>query len=151
METFIITSDALACCDHSAVALDAIEFVKKSPSSMTRPCASFTVRVTRGSLAANAVVCSCCSAYPFPDRLFQEMADADCGWRGAKTWESPAGECKLSCTCDRRRQITIIIELRCDFDTVRWSLRGAVIVNASRLDNIAHRASQFFSAQEVTS
>ncbi len=102
--------------------------------------ASFRVRDTRAAVR----VWGYADAAPLVD-LFRSIARDWRGWDGSRSWRSPGGEIRLSCTSDRLGHVTIEVAMVGIEKPEAWKFAGTLVVDPGQLDRIANEVQGFFA------
>jgi len=77
--------------------------------------------------------------------LFQELANYEKPWEGAKSWESIEGEFIISATCSPLGEVLFTIQLRgLQGAPEEWKVSVGLATEFGQLSNIAKHAKEFF-------
>lgn len=137
MEEFLIPS---------ATGIGGLLFYDRLPPDLTRPIASFWVRVSDNNLSAATQVYAG-YAPSHPASLFADMAARWSGWPDVLVWESLESELAMSCFHGRQGHIAIRVALRSGWMESDWRVEATVMTEAGQLEAIARRAASFFGRE----
>jgi hypothetical protein len=139
--------DALRIKAYEGAAL--LELSDRQPSDPQQPVESFVATFSDAGLQARTFV-DVFDDYEMPGSdvtyllaLFDDLAANWRGWPDTKSWSALEGQLSLDCSHDGLGHISIGVELHPELDSTRWYVRGALVIAAGGLDELARTARSF--------